>query len=34
MDMVVGPTFDLGHRVVVDTHIDMASVDMGVEVSI
>jgi hypothetical protein len=35
MDMVACPTFDLGHRaVVVCTHIDMAQMRMGVEVSI
>jgi hypothetical protein len=33
MDMVACPTFDLGHREVVCTHIDMAQVSMGVQVS-
>jgi hypothetical protein len=33
MDMVVGPTFDLGHRVVVGMYTDTTHVDMGVEVS-
>jgi hypothetical protein len=33
MDMVACPTFDLEHTVVVDMHIDVAQVGMGVEVS-
>jgi hypothetical protein len=33
MDMLACPTFDLGHKVVVDMHIDMAKVGMKVEVS-
>jgi hypothetical protein len=33
MDMVAHPTFDLGRMAVVHMHIDMAYVDMGVEVS-
>jgi hypothetical protein len=33
MDMVACPTSDLGHKVTVGMHIDMAQADMGVEVS-
>jgi hypothetical protein len=33
MDMVAYPTFDSGHMVAACMYIDMAQVDMGVEVS-
>jgi hypothetical protein len=33
MDMVAYPTFDSGHMAVACMYIDMAQVDMGVEVS-
>jgi hypothetical protein len=33
MDMVACPTLDLGYKVVVGMHIDVAQVGMGVEVS-
>jgi hypothetical protein len=33
MDMMACPTFDLGHMVEVCMYMDMAYVDMGVEVS-
>jgi hypothetical protein len=33
MDMVACPTFDLGHKVMVHMHIDIAHVAMDVEVS-
>jgi hypothetical protein len=33
MDMVAYPTFDLGYKVALGMHIDMAQVGMGVEVS-